>query len=256
LTDVRYNIASYEAARAAAVLKALSPEAVSRYVSASVVREFDLPEHIARMAAGPAAAEPPRFSLFEEFLAPEELSELTNYVLARQGHFRTSQVISHARNEGRIDYNHRRSRVLFELGILHDMVSDRLKSYFPQILDSIGHPWFEISSIEAQITASNDGEFFRTHNDNTHAFLVSREVTYVFFFHREPAAFTGGELRIYATRRENGRCVAGDIYTSITPRQNMAVFFPSYLMHEVTIVRCPSRAFADSRFTLNGWIHR
>jgi SM-20-related protein len=27
-------------------------------------------------------------------------------------------------------------------------------------------------------------------------------------------------------------------------------------MHEVQAVHCPSRAFADSRFTLNGWIRQ
>jgi Rps23 Pro-64 3,4-dihydroxylase Tpa1-like proline 4-hydroxylase len=27
-------------------------------------------------------------------------------------------------------------------------------------------------------------------------------------------------------------------------------------MHEVTAVQVPSQDFADSRFTVNGWIHR
>jgi SM-20-related protein len=194
--------------------------------------------------------------VFEEFLAPQELAELMAYVFAREDRFRTSQVISHHKNEGKTDYSHRRSRVLFESGAFHDLITDRLESYFPQIIESIGHPAFDIASIETQITASNDGEFFKTHNDNTHPALVTREVTYVLFFHREPVAFSGGELRIYNTRYENGRFVAGIGYESVSPRQNMVVFFPAYFMHEVAPVICPSRAFADSRFTLNGWIHR
>jgi Rps23 Pro-64 3,4-dihydroxylase Tpa1-like proline 4-hydroxylase len=28
------------------------------------------------------------------------------------------------------------------------------------------------------------------------------------------------------------------------------------MMHEITAVNCSSQAFADSRFTLNGWLRR
>ncbi|MGB8690572.1 MAG: proline hydroxylase, partial [Microcoleus sp.] len=34
------------------------------------------------------------------------------------------------------------------------------------------------------------------------------------------------------------------------------VFFLSRYMHEVLPVSCPSKAFADSRFTINGWVRR
>jgi Rps23 Pro-64 3,4-dihydroxylase Tpa1-like proline 4-hydroxylase len=40
------------------------------------------------------------------------------------------------------------------------------------------------------------------------------------------------------------------------PQQNQIVFFPCSVLHEITPVECPSRAFADSRFTLNGWLHK
>jgi Rps23 Pro-64 3,4-dihydroxylase Tpa1-like proline 4-hydroxylase len=45
-------------------------------------------------------------------------------------------------------------------------------------------------------------------------------------------------------------------YRTIVPQQNQAVFFLSSLAHEITPVECPSGAFADSRFTVNGWFHR
>jgi SM-20-related protein len=255
MTGVPDDLDFVDPARAAA-LHAVLPDAVSRYLSASVLHAFGIRQGAYRPPQGGGLTELPCFSLFEEFFAPQEIVELTDYVLAREQDFRTSQVISPVRNEGRMDLNHRRSRVLFDLGIFEEVISDRLTFYFPQILDSIGYRDFDISRIEAQITASSDGEFFRLHNDNSHPCLTRRELTYVLFFHREPARFTGGELRIYDTRIENGRCVAGDIYASIVPRQNMVVFFPSYLMHQVETVHCSSRAFADSRFTLNGWIHR
>jgi SM-20-related protein len=199
--------------------------------------------------------EPIRFSLFEEFLAPEELRSLIEFVLSHEREFQISKVMSDKGNGGETDYNHRKSRVLFSFGRFHDLISARLRSYFDRIQKSLRVPSFSISRIEAQITASNDGEYFKIHNDNTHAALVTRRVTYVYFFHREPKAFTGGELRLYDSRFDGRRYVAGQSFRTVVPQQNMVVFFPSYFMHEIVTVNCPSRSFADSRFTLNGWIH-
>jgi Rps23 Pro-64 3,4-dihydroxylase Tpa1-like proline 4-hydroxylase len=212
--------------------------------------------HLSVPSERPPVDEPVRCSFFEEFLAPDELAELVAYTNARERQFRASQVISRDRNEGVSDPRHRRSHVLFDVRGIQELIQDRIGSALPQIFRSLGLRPFAVRSVEAQITASNDGEYFRTHNDNTHAVLRTREITYVLFFHREPTPFAGGELRLYESHRENGRWVAGRRFTSVVPQQNVAVFFPSHLMHEVTTVQCPSRAFADSRFTLNGWLHR
>ena len=45
-------------------------------------------------------------------------------------------------------------------------------------------------------------------------------------------------------------------YQTIVPQQNQIVFFPCELMHEITTVKCSSQGFADSRFTLNGWLRQ
>ena len=54
---------------------------------------------------------------------------------------------------------------------------------------------------------------------------------------------------------ENGHPVAAGVRGTISPQQNDIVFFPCGCLHEVRPVACPTHAFADSRFTLNGWIH-
>jgi Rps23 Pro-64 3,4-dihydroxylase Tpa1-like proline 4-hydroxylase len=115
---------------------------------------------------------------------------------------------------------------------------------------------FSISALEAQVTASNDGDFFRSHRDNGDDKVASRQLTFVYFFHREPRPFEGGELRIHDSRLENGEYVNTGSYQTIEPRQNQIVLFPCSLQHEITPVECPSRAFADSRFTMNGWLHK
>ncbi len=191
--------------------------------------------------------------LLEEFLVHEELTALLEYTLAHENYFSTSQVLSSAEAINSVSEEHRRSRVLADPGHHRDILVARIQSYLPRILEALHLPIFSISRIEAQITASNDGDFFKAHTDNGHSSIDTRLLTFVYFFYREPRAFTGGELRIY-NPTENVIHSQGS--KTITPRQNLLVLFPSSLVHEILPVQCSSRKFADSRFTLNGWFRR
>jgi Rps23 Pro-64 3,4-dihydroxylase Tpa1-like proline 4-hydroxylase len=154
-----------------------------------------------------------------------------------------------------VDLKTRRSFVLFDVGPWQQFFTERIASVFDYVTARLGMAPFSFRRVEAQITASNDGEYFRMHNDNTHSTLTSRVLTYVYFFPREPLQFSGGRLRIFETHEmRDGRRVRGQGETAFIPRQNQVVFFPSHLLHEVEEVVCPSREFADSRFTVNGWL--
>lgn len=188
--------------------------------------------------------------VLDEFLAPHELDELFTYVQQHEAEFQSSQVISPTGEPGVIDYDHRRSRVLMDLGKHHDLILDRIHGVLPAVLDQLGIEEFPITNVESQITASNDGDFFRAHSDDAQETIASRRITFVYFFHREPRPFEGGELRLYDSAGEERRGCQ-----TIVPQQNQIVFFPCPVLHEITPVECRSQAFADSRFTLNGWLH-
>jgi SM-20-related protein len=198
--------------------------------------------------------------VLDEFLAPHEMDELFAYALEHQAEFQSSEVISPSGEAGVIDYLHRRSRVLMDLGKHQDVIMERIQGVLPRVMDELGLEEFLIRKVEAQITASNDGDFFGMHSDDAQAAITSRRITFVYFIHREPLAFAGGELRLHDPRggeqqdgsaREQSRS-----YQTIVPRQNQIVFFPCEVMHEITPVECQSKAFADSRLTLNGWLHK
>jgi Rps23 Pro-64 3,4-dihydroxylase Tpa1-like proline 4-hydroxylase len=194
--------------------------------------------------------------VLDEFLAPEEVEELIAYTLQQEAQFQSSEVISPAGVPGIVDYSHRRSRVLTDLGKYEQVIVERVNSALPSVLAQLGMEEFPVTQVEAQITASNDGDFFHAHSDDAQALIASRRLTFVYFFHREPRQFEGGELRIHDTRQEGGQSTSAGSYQSIVPQQNQIVFFPCSMLHEITPVECPSRAFADSRFTLNGWLHK
>jgi SM-20-related protein len=194
--------------------------------------------------------------VLDEFLTSSELNVLIGYVLAHEMQFEVSEVLSPGATGNAVDYEHRRSRVLMDLGGHEKMISDRLLTCLPRIIQKWGRDPFPVSRIEAQATASNHGDFFHCHCDNGAEAVAAREVTFVYFFHREPKQFSGGELRIYDSRRDNNHYAPTANYRTIVPEQNQLVLFASGLSHEITPVECMSGKFADSRFTVNGWIHR
>ncbi len=197
-----------------------------------------------------------RCVVLDEFLAPQELEELTRFTLEHETEFQASEVVAPTSERGVVNYDHRRSRVLMDLGAHQQRMLARIKTVLPEVLEKLGMSEFDISGLEMQITASNDGDFFHFHSDNGSDRVAARHLTFVYFFHREPKQFEGGELRIHDAHLEDGAYVTEGSYQTLIPQQNQIVFFPCELLHEITPVECRSQAFADSRFTLNGWLRR
>ena len=212
-------------------------------------------EAVTAVAERPAVL-PAKCCVLDEFLSPQELGELTQFALDHESDFSVSQVISPSAERGVIDYEQRRSRVLMDIEPYQEMILQRIKSVLPEVRRQLGMEEFVVADMEAQITASNDGDFFRFHSDNGNDRVGARFLTFVYFFQREPRQFKGGELRLHDARLEDGVYVSEGTYQTIVPQQNQIVFFPCELMHEVTQVSCASGQFADSRFTLNGWLRR
>jgi Rps23 Pro-64 3,4-dihydroxylase Tpa1-like proline 4-hydroxylase len=199
---------------------------------------------------------PAQCVVLDEFLAPQELEELMRFTIEHENDFRASEVLEPDSEGGVVNFEHRRSRVLMDLQQHQSVMLERIKTVLPQVLDQLGMEEFSIANVEAQVTASNDGDFFRFHSDNASEMVASRHLTFVYFFHGEPRQFEGGELRIHDARLEDGNYVSQGSYQTIIPQQNQIVFFPCELLHEITPVKCSSQAFADSRFTLNGWLRQ
>jgi len=191
-----------------------------------------------------APAQPPVVVL-DEFLARPDIETLVGWTLERQPLFRPSQVTAGSGEGGVLDRRTRRSLVLTEVAPWDRVFAERIDAVLGHVLERLGMERFDVRRFETQFTVTGDGEFFRAHADNRHAMVLGRRLTYVYFYCREPLPFDGGALQIYGRRARR----------VVPPDQNRIVFFPSSLLHEVSEVRCLSRAFEDSRFTVNGWLH-
>lgn len=191
------------------------------------------------------------FVQLDPFWSPEEVEALLEFVFNSQSRFYGTDVTT-----GENDY--RRSsmipRHLFPN--FADLMEERIKEQLPEVLSRLGLSPFSVAEIEAQLTSHNDGHFYKIHNDNGSPETLTRELTYVYYFHRLPQAFSGGQLKIYDTVVRQGQYQAAETSHLVEPRYNSIIFFPSYHLHEVLPVHCPSQQFEDGRFTINGWIRR
>lgn len=204
---------------------------------------------------------PERENSLAEGVIPSRYIQLTNF-LSDDLHQR---VLAHAVKQeaafvesststGDLDY--RQSSVLHHFPEFADIMRGEIHRAFSDVIHSLKLNPFNITQVEAQLTAHNDGHYYKVHNDNGSEDTATRVLTYVYYFYQTPKPFSGGLLRIYDSRIQNNYYVQAESFQDVTPINNSIVFFPSHYMHEVLPIHCPSRQFADSRFTINGWVRQ
>ena len=184
----------------------------------------------------------------------ESRQKLLDFIVNQEKNFKPATIIARGASKPSVDPKLRKGKTLDKLPGFDAMIVERVKAQIEPVLKRLNHPAFPVGRIEVQATASNDGDYFRLHADSDGK--DTRELSFVYFFHGEPRRFSGGELRVYETRFVNGQLLPADQSRTISPRQDTIVFFPSLNEHELLPVRVPSQKFADSRFTINGWVHR
>jgi SM-20-related protein len=114
-----------------------------------------------------------------------------------------------------------------------------------------------LGDVEVQVTAHGDGAFYRTHRDVSDSEATdTRILTFVYYLSRSPRPFSGGQLKLYDYRCVDGIWRQAETFRLIEPEPNRLVLFPACFLHEVLPVQSASGAFADSRVTVNGWVHR
>ena len=206
-------------------------------------------------AGAPEEHHPTPFVRIPDFLTAARQDALLNAVRKGPEHFVPARIRKKAK--GKIDLDTRAALVA------ERPVKLRIRPWFMAELGRVVDDVFEHFGVhdvrehhvELDVTAHRDSGFYLPHRDTGSGRSGSRLVSFVYYFHREPKGFAGGELLLYDT------CLATDDYRAtafsrIEPVNNSLVFFPSDYYHEVLPVRAESDAFENARFTVNGWLHR
>lgn len=208
--------------------------------------------------AGNPSIDYPAYVRIDDFLTPDENGDLLNYAIANEQHFEGSKVITDSKEQS--DDTVRKSRVLFAVKDANwrGVFIKRIKLHLPHIASALGVQNYEFDDNEIQLTASNDGDFFKRHADSGQvvAKTTGRIITFVYYFHKLPKPYSGGDFLLYGRDTNHPQYCHGSNVTAIAPVNNCLVAFASHQWHEVDMVRCPSGEFSDSRFTINGWLRR
>ena len=196
--------------------------------------------------------ETPPHLVLPGFLPEENVAALLADALAMEARFKPS-TINYGNGGQGVDPRHRISATLAEFGPQQAVFRQRLQEEMQRLRAALNVMAFTHIRTEIELVAHNDGAFFTRHLDGSHPGQRQpghpmRMISGVYYFHREPKGFGGGQLRLYGAAPEAAPL-------DVEPLHNSLVVFPSWLPHEVMKVSCPSRRFADSRFAINCWFH-
>ncbi|HEY1425508.1 MAG TPA: 2OG-Fe(II) oxygenase [Caulobacteraceae bacterium] len=205
------------------------------------------------MAASPGTlldARPPHF-IVRDALDPASVEALFDYACAREADFAPATVRGPDGKEV-VDPSLRRSLQLDDLAqfepLLRSLVMDRAAELMARLKMSAAEM---TSTFETQLVVHGDGAFLGPHIDTATGNRLRpdvRALSGVFYFHRRPVGFSGGELRLFNfTDRSR--------FLDVAPTHNSLVVFPPWVPHEVRPVSVPSRRFADARFSVSCWVY-
>ena len=132
----------------------------------------------------------------------------------------------------------------------------KLRDILPSAWARLGLEAIDQCRIEMDITAHLSDGHYKPHKDNGRGRYRNRRLSYVYYFHREPKRFSGGDLHLYDTAVEAGEEESKGVasYFRIEPLHNSLILFPSHCLHEITTVECDTDDFMSGRFTVNGWV--
>lgn len=247
------------AARRAELLRALGrlDESVAAYEALGTSAGGDMASLLRGKAGGQAPpVDATRFVRLTGVLSDQERQRLWDSVGADDAKFGETWIGQ--ADKVRLDPFKRRSATMADdsairkwfLPRINDLIGDE------RILERLGLAPFAVGMRELQVTRHLDGGFYRVHRDAGLAGDVSatRTLTYVYYFHRTPRRFTGGDLLLF-DHGEDGKRSSGLGFTRLAPDDDTLVFFASDRLHTVTPVSLSSNDPMDGRWTVNGWLH-
>lgn len=191
------------------------------------------------------------YRLLENFMGQDMVSRLLSHAAANQSHFSPARVDQ----DPTVDPYRRISQVSYDFGAMRQDLETRFRSVFAWALRELGMPTFDIAHMELELVAHGDGAFCKRHIDtgiNQPNATTDRTLTAVYYFHRLPKAFQGGELRLHSIALPDH----GGQYLDLVPPSDSLLLFPSWMPHEVCPVFCSSKNFLDSRFAINCWYQK
>lgn len=195
----------------------------------------------------------PSHAVFDDFLLPGDAAALLDFAFTHRGGFQPTEIMRSAHRTAERDWR-KSFEYHGELGRIVAPFEHAIRERFDAICAAAGTRPFPLHALDLALSAHCDGGFYRQHFDTMTAgerdgTAGDRIVSCVYYFHREPRVFSGGDLLMHPLAG------AADPVT-IAPRHNRLAVFPSIAPHEVAETHVPGDAWENARFSLNCWLLR
>ncbi|MBS0248502.1 MAG: 2OG-Fe(II) oxygenase [Proteobacteria bacterium] len=195
--------------------------------------------------------------IFRDVLGAKAVAGLLAHVAATEADFKPREVLDRETGHRSIDVNRRRSVWNRDLGGFAAPIAAKVRKIIAPTFDRLQLSDVVPEPKGLEINAYGDGSQFGAHVDNINQVAKLRMLSCVYYFSMTPRRFSGGELRIYPLPTLSaGDSDGSPAFIDIVPEPDTMVVFLSWLRHEVRPVSVPSKAWIDSRFTVNCWLHR
>jgi Rps23 Pro-64 3,4-dihydroxylase Tpa1-like proline 4-hydroxylase len=191
--------------------------------------------------------------IIDDFLGAEAAGKLLEFALAHRDEFTPSTVYSKDSDQTVLSDFRASLSLGGDLGDTIAPVRAAFEARADHIRAVTGVRNFGPEMTDLDLVAHCDGHRFRRHIDTVTGERRAlaegvRVLSLVYYLHRTPRRFTGGELVMYP--------LAGETTQVIEPRHDRLVAFPSIAPHEVMPTSLPGNDFADARFALVFWMMR
>jgi len=126
-----------------------------------------------------------------------------------------------------------------------EFLSKRILEILPSLFRALEIEQFAVSEMPLTLVNGLDGHCGLPHADSIDG---RYRISLLYYFHREPRAFRGGDLEIYEANPASPNDNEYETLARIDQEDNQLIAFPSQTFHGITEVRCDSDDFADGRF--------
>ena len=170
-------------------------------------------------------------ALSPKLFSSEECAEMRRFAMKHD--FETGKVLGADPNK-----DFRQASVCYDAPELYEQFLDRAMPFMlPLFRSRVNRDPREAPEI--QLTATEDGGYFKPHTDNSQPGTEDRTLSFVFYFGK---GFSGGMLHFL------------DLQHWVAPVEGLLIVFDVTLLHEIEPTIVDSGEREDSRLTLNGWL--